>query len=241
MMKYKILGSVAALALMFSTGANALVIDTFGDAQSLDTTGTASGTVSGGGIIGGEREASISGGPATLGIDSPVSSALSISNDTGALSTSLLRYDGVGVGGLGGGLGVDATESGAQNAFDLFIITDDSPIDIRIDVTSASGSSGLTLTAPGNIFNIPAFPSQSLIFEYADFLVTSGTGADFTALTGIDLSVISIFDATDITIDFLATTTTEETIIVPEPGSLAILGLGLIGLAGCRSRLKKQG
>jgi opacity protein-like surface antigen len=160
-MKLKLFGAVAAIALMTGGTANALVFDTFGTTTNLtDTTigGDVTDTiVDGANILGGERETFLSlqsGSQADVDINSPNPGVLSLNNDTGSRSNLTLRYDGVGAAGLGG---VDATEGGAHNAFDLFIQFDDSPIDIRLTAFSATGSSDLLLSAPGNIFNVPGF------------------------------------------------------------------------------------
>ena len=140
-MKFRISGMAAAIALMISVNAHAVIIvDTFNTTQRLSTTGLppasgTSGTVTdGANILGAEREASISGtGTATLDINDPFSGELELSNNSGVTSTSVLRYDGGGTGVGAAGLGgVDFTQSGSQNAFELAILFDDLPMSITI-------------------------------------------------------------------------------------------------------------
>jgi hypothetical protein len=242
-LKFRISGVAAAIALMISVNAHAVIIvDTFNTTQRLSTTGLppasgTSGTVTdGANILGAEREASISGtGTATLDINDPFSGELELSNNSGVTSTSVLRYDGGGTGVGAAGLGgVDFTQSGSQNAFELAILFNDSSMSITIEVASAGGSSILTVATPGGIFS-GSFP---LFFEYSSFATLTGAGADFTGLDSIEHVLATSFGATDLTMDFLGTTSTLEAPpnVIAEPSPLTILSLGLIGLAYYRRR-----
>jgi hypothetical protein len=119
-MKYRILGTVAAVALMASTSANALVIDDFTVTQILAA--TASGTVAAG--IGGEREASITqntGTSSVLDINNSSAGELLFAN-AGGQATVVVLYDGVGSGGF---TATDLTVGGTQNAFEFIVTNSD--------------------------------------------------------------------------------------------------------------------
>lgn len=232
------LSAIAFSALMLGS-AQALTIDAFEELnQTVTDTATAGSTVgtqTGASIIGGVRRVEVlqTGGSsdAEININQPSiaqplgNSLLTLSNADGTSASSLL-YNAGGTG-LGAGLGVDATESGAQNAFDLRIILNDIPLEIGITVGSADGESTLTQTTTGLIFS-----STPFTFEYADFGISAAAGADFDELTFIRIDITTNFTATDLQLDFFGTTNTE----IPEPTALAIMGLGLIGLGFARRR-----
>jgi hypothetical protein len=244
-LKFRICGVAAAIALMISVNAHVVIIvDTFNTTQALSTAGKASGTViDGANIRGAEREASISGtGTATLDINVPSAGILEMSNNSRITSTAVLRYDGVGTGVGAAGLGgVDFTQSGSQNAFELAILFDDLPMSITIEVASAGGSSKMTVVTPGGIFS----GSVPLLFEYSSFSTLTGAGADFTGLDSIELVLDANIRATDIALDFFGTAGPTPTLTIEadsvvfgiaEPSPLSILSLGLIGLACYRRR-----
>lgn len=239
--------SVVALAasVAFTAGAaHALTIDDFNTTQSLtvSVTGVPTSTFVTGAptsIVGGEREATLTrlsgADPATLNFNSGASGTLSVANGTGGTSLSSVVWDGsadsgsavIDATGLGG---IDFTVGGLQDAFDLRVVANDFPAFITIDVYSdALNASTLTIASPGLI---PGPASVPLLFEYASFTTLLGSGADFTNVGAIALTINATFNATDIELDFFGTTTTQ----VPEPGPLAALGLGLGLLAFARRR-----
>jgi hypothetical protein len=260
-MKLKLASAVMMFVLMIGMNAHALTIDSFSGAQNLGV-GThlglaeASGTAEGTGIVGGLRDASLSlmsGWGASLDIGSQIGSVLNFSNDAGSTSNLMLRYDG---GGKGPG-GIDLTEGGFQDAFDLSILFDDIPVNIGITVESLGGVSSLTQMAMGGIFAIPSHPSQNMIFEFSDFAATNGSGADFSSVTAVQLDVTTFIGGTDLSFDYLGTTGintpplaersaeqpllfTTEADEIPEPTTLLLLGGGLMGLAGYRLRRQRR-
>ena len=223
MMFRKTIAALAFSALTFGS-AQALTIDTFNFDQTVSSTGgLVSDVVSdAASILGIEREASINqlgpgGSASTIAFNTGLPGFMTLGN-TNALSVTNIVYDGIGSAGLGG---IDFTQGASQNAFNLFIVSGDFPTDVTLTVSSASGTSALTLSTPGLASNVP------FIFEYSDF---TGT-ADFSLAESIQIQLVTTNTQADLQLDFFGTTST-----IPEPMTLAILGLGLAGLSFARKR-----
>jgi hypothetical protein len=128
--------------------------------------------------------------------------------NTNALSQTTILYDGIGAAGIGP---VDFTQGGAQDPFNLFIVSGDCSTNVTLTVKSASGTSTLIPPTPGLATNVP------FIFEYSAF-----TGAaDFTLADSVQIGIVTTNTQAYLQLDFFGTTDTT----IPEPGVLAILGL----------------
>jgi uncharacterized repeat protein (TIGR01451 family) len=172
---------------------------------------TASSSVSGAGILGGERdmEIDLTGGViAGNTLSATVSSGFfSYSQDATITGMGKLQWDGtdgsptLNPTGLGG---IDLTAGGTQDAFALSLFFDDLPVNMTLEVfTDAGNASSLTLTTPGLLFS-----STSFVLPYRSFTTTLGSGADFSNVGAITLSVGSGVSAPDLVIDFLQTIAT---------------------------------
>lgn len=254
----KILGTVAAIAaISMSVGAQAAPIDidlfTTGQGPLTDTSVDAtavSSSIIGADIIGGERD--MSSNLTALNAPGNVSSevgggkyAFSITN--GEQGVGVLQWDGadnsmgVNYTGLGG---VDLTDLFTNTAIELIVNGSDGFFTFAIQIwTDASNWSILTLLAneqayidPGVAHYIPLAAFSSCGFGNPGdpiFVTCGGTGADLTNVGAIQATISSLDNGgLDLTLD--------QVRVVPEPGSLALAGLGLLGLGALRRRNGKQ-
>lgn len=193
-------------------------------------------------------------------------SFLSFSNDTGVAATGVARWDGstatsssgsmndVLAGPAGGVSASSINETGTGGLFfgnpvggffEVVVISSDLGFDFTLDIfTSATQWSSITLSAaavaenfPGTVdTNIPlaAFLDCTNVIPFPVTRCGSGGAVDFNNVGAFQL-VINTFGAkadVDLRLNSIRTD-------VPEPGSLALVGLGLLGAAGVGLRRRR--
>ncbi len=180
---------------------NMVVIDDFTAAQATisltspagDGTSTSSSVA--GGMVGGERDliiSLVSAGLAGNGVSAFVGSTLfNYSQDPSVVASGAIQWDGadgsdmLDPSGLGG---VDLTNTGLQDAIQIDVFFDDTPIDLDLEIfTDAGNSSTVALSVPGLIF-VPT----SYIVPYSALATNLGVGADLTDVGAVTLSFSSL-------------------------------------------------
>jgi len=231
----------AALGLLLAIPftASALVIDDFGDDSfaaialgGLPNPKQATLGVAAGGAIGGSRaavlERTAGGGSASVDTNLSASDSLSVSTGAGVVANAKLIYDGnTDTVVDASGLDVDVTDGGTNSLLRLLVEADQSDIVIRVTFRQGSNASFVDLkTAGGNTFGSP----QLLTANFAG--LTAG-GSGLADLAHVGAITVDIFGPTSFDVSIR-----QFEAAVPEPGSLALLGLGLAGLryAGSRAR-----
>ena len=172
-----------------------------------DVGNTVSSTLSGAGILGGERDiritmtqgaiggnrmsATVSTGIFSLGCEPTIAGTTEIQWD--GADGDALTLDPTGLGGF------DLTGGNLQDAFQLRVASDDFPVGLTLAVyTDGANFSTATINLPGLITN------QDFIIPFTSFTTGGGSGANFTNVGAVTLSVPEVVDL-DLSLDFLGT------------------------------------
>lgn len=222
----KQLGIAATLvASMFAAGsAQALIIDSFTTAQSAVVVGSAapatlSGNVIGGGMISADRDITVNktagpGGVVNAAIAEVTGGILGASNGPTTDSNVHVLWDGFAA--------TDLTAGGATG----FFLALPAPIDntLKIDFNVNGSASTITKTF------LNGASGSDFFFAFADFSAPSA----FTGVSSIEMVLYSTGPAWDAQVDLVETR--DRPPELPEPGTLGLIGLGLLGGMGLRRR-----
>jgi PEP-CTERM motif len=210
-----------------------------------------------------------SSGNATIGVVEGINVGagnrfLSFSNDTGVAATGVVRWDGNTAGsgtmasafaGPAGGLSqssINETGTGGLffgdplgGFFEILVVSSDLGFEFTLEIfTSDTQWSSISLTAaalsqnfPGTLdTNIPlaAFLDCSNVIPFPVTRCGSGGAVDFNNVGAFQFIINSTGQEVDVDLRLNSIGTA-----IPEPGSLALVGLGLLGAAGVGMRRRR--
>ncbi|MFB9932571.1 PEP-CTERM sorting domain-containing protein [Photobacterium aphoticum] len=240
MKKYGLYTALAASMAFASHAQATFIIDDFSDpiaggnsAQDLTTgDGGVGDTFDSLTVLGGERDLFVElldeGFDPASGVRMAVAgSTLTYETGSGGIGRGKLQYDGddndadnLDTTGLGS---VNLLQSG--NAFLLDVLEADLGFSFSIGVWSNGGANSFVKEFDGSGTEVPITRS----FAFSDF-----TGVDFTSVSAIEVIINTKGEEGKTSIDF-----TIDAIKVPEPATMAMFGLGLMGLGYTRRRKAK--
>lgn len=267
MKKTKLALGVAALLASF--GANALTIDLFTSEQFIkDLTDGGAGvqsSINGADMLGGSRDIWANrvstSGPVSPGSGTSVavgSGVLSFSNDSGVAGQGRVQWDGVdgsialdSAVGLGG---IDITMGGLLTGFLLTTISSDANWNFEIFLYSSatawtqisfaatevpSGTGPVDTAIPFAGFTDAALCGRTNPVAGVNFINCGADVVDLTSLTAVDVWLNTGANAQPIAFDIDLRIGTIGTTRVPEPGTLALLGIGLFGAGFLRRKASR--
>jgi hypothetical protein len=188
---------------------------------------SASTVATGAGVLGGEREISVTRASGPVVTMSASSGSLAYGQIAGALGTGSVIWDGVDGGGaldptgLGG---VDFTDAATSTEISIPLLFSDLPGVLTLTAyTDGANASQFTMVLPGGI---PPDPQSVLTILFSSFGVLAGSGADFS---NIGAFVLEVDGSSQAGLDL--ETGVIQTVATPELQTAFLLGAGLIGLS----------
>lgn len=156
-------------------------------------------------VLGGERDMIVThttgGGDVEFRVDSNNRNVLDVSQVSATAGRGQLQWDGIDgsasldTTGLGG---VDLTDGGTNDGFQLGVGFSDGAFDLVILVYTGTNYSSYTLNLAAPI----DLPGQTFFIPFSDFIVVGGTGADFTSTGAVVLDIEPQGLGVDLAIDF---------------------------------------
>lgn len=227
------------LASGLPLGASALLIDDFVDAQSVSipvgppNPQTVSNGLAGTSTAGGARvlqlDRTAGFGSASLDADLSESDVLSFSTAAAVVSRATLTYDGNTNSTLDpSALSLDVTDGGTSTLLRL-VVRSDLAATVAVNFHDGTTLSYAEIAVPGTG---TGGPFQVIDVPLASLLAGPGGAANLTDVGAISVAIFGPASL-DLQIDSIAT-------IVPEPGPLALIGLGVGALLAVRRRRRAR-